>query len=137
MCETLRASHYHHHWLQQRGKGVISKVQMRRGGRCGCRSSRDSGGDGTVTRHKKGESASGTRVTVVEGRYCVCSEIRSVTEVSLVKPFSLASSHQSAASRAKGVRITDENVSRTISTLMHRDILVNVGNQSMWPSKWD
>ena len=90
-----------------------------------------------MTRHKKGESASGTKVTVVESRCCVCSEIRSVAEVSLVKPSSLASSHQSAASRGKRVGIIDENVSRTISILMHRDILVNVGNQSMWPSKWD
>jgi len=138
MCETLRASHYHHHWLQQRHKGVISKVQMRRGSRCGCRSSRDRGGGGIVTRHTERESATVTLVTVVESSHFMCSETHSDSEVSLViKPFPLASPHQGAASRGNRVKIIDEDVSRSIFILMHRDILVNVENQSMWPSKWD
>lgn len=145
MCEALRTSHYHHRWLQQQRKGVISKVQMRRGGRCGCRSSRDRGGGDIVTRHKKGESVSGIVVTVFERRNCVCSETHSNAVVSLVvKPSSSTSPHQgeakhnqSSAIRGTPVRIIEENVSRTVSLLMHRDILVSVQNQSMWPSKWD
>ena len=134
MCNTLRASHYHHHRLQLRGKGVISKVQMRRGRGC-C--SHDRGGDGIVTRRKKDQSAFGTVVIkVVESGNSDNFDFRLVEEVRVFKPFSGAEHHQGVAIRGDTDE-SDQNVLQTISILMYRDILVNVENQSMWPSKWD
>ena len=80
-----------------------------------------------MTRHTERESATVTLVTVVESSHFMCSETHSDSEVSLViKPFPLASPHQGAASRGNRVKIIDEDVSRSIFILMHRDILVNV-----------